>query len=204
MTKKGIERNRAFIDEHLSELAEVKEIGNAPDAYETSRYRSIITHGDFLRFKLVAEHGGIYFDMDTVFLRDLHPLTGIEFLYQWSDQRCATSAIMKVPEETAAALLARAHEIGDAYPMRLLRYSDETDRAVTANVTVLPSFVFDPCWIARDRHTYSFDDFFTREVRRPVSIEAAFPGSYAYQWHNLWDAEICSGSMGDHLRGLTS
>jgi hypothetical protein len=148
---------------------------------------------DGVRLLVLGRYGGIYFDMDTLFLHDLRPLTSAEFIYQWSDQPCGTNAISHFRQDSVAlrSLAERAISSGTCHPATLLRFDALT--ALPGDTCVLPSFVFDPLWIAHDTGAAigcfrSLNDFFTLDVEMPLS--AFFPHSYAYDWHNRWHVPI--------------
>jgi hypothetical protein len=153
---------------------------------------------DGLRLLVVARYGGIYFDMDTLFLRDLRPLTGEEFIYQWSNQPYGSNAISHFRRGSAAlwGLAERAVELRICGPAVLLRFSALTE--LPGDTWVLPSFVFDPLWIAHDTRVAigrfsTLHDFF--ELEMEMDLDLFFPGSYAYDWHNHWNVPIRPGTL---------
>lgn len=143
---------------------------------------------------VLAKYGGVYFDLDVLFLKDLRPLCNVEFFYQWSNRPWANSAVMHAyaGSSTLLALMERGRRIGTLRPARLLKFA-ELDSA-TDDVLVYPSFAFDPLWIAHDEnqvifeHCNQFDDFFAKTDR--VELSNFFPGAYAYHWHNQWNRSI--------------
>jgi Glycosyltransferase sugar-binding region containing DXD motif len=157
------------------------------------------------RFVTLYRHGGVYADMDTMFLRDLNALfhdgwAADEFCYRWSAHLpYANSAILalRAGSEIAHALLLRCREAGSCRPATVLRF-DETRRVP---LLVLPCVTFDPLWPHHDRQDryagapfQRFADFFRRfgwRMRRAPTIRSHqdfFPGAFAYHWHNCWGA----------------
>jgi len=157
------------------------------------------------RFVTLYRHGGVYVDMDTMFLRDLNALfqddwAGDEFCYRWSAHLpYANSAILalRAGSEVAHALLLRCVETRSCRPATVLRF--EETRQIP--LLVLPCAVFDPLWPrhdGQDRYPSApfrrFGDFFRRfgwRVRRAPTIRSHrdfFPGAFTYHWHNCWDA----------------
>jgi glycosyl transferase-like sugar-binding protein len=157
---------------------------------------------NLFRFVVLFKHGGIYADIDTMFLRDVHdlPSEADECCSRWSAHvEYANSAFLRLRQgsETARALLARSREIGSCRPRHLLRF----DEGPGFDLLVLPCALFDPLWPHNDRKDRyraapfdRFEDFFRRfgwRFRRQAGIRSHrdfFPGAFAYHWHNFWDA----------------
>lgn len=158
---------------------------------------------DIGRLLIQWKYGGIYFDLDVLFLRDLRPLTNVEFVYRWSNQPYGNSAVMhyRPQSPTIAALIRRGCALGTCYAPRLYQF-DAINPLVT-DLYVLPAFVFDPAWIAHDTqvpiNAYSTNvtDFFLRQD--PVTLETFYPSAYAYHWHNGWKRPITDGSIAGQL-----
>jgi hypothetical protein len=157
------------------------------------------------RFVTLHRHGGVYADMDTMFLRDLDALfqqssVTDEFCYRWSAHLpYANTAILalRAGSEVAHALLHRCAEIRSCRPATVLRFDDTRQLPLL----VLPCAAFDPLWPhhdGQDRYAGApyrrFADFFRRfgwRVRRAPTIRSHrdfFPGAFTYHWHNCWDA----------------
>jgi hypothetical protein len=165
-----------------------------------------ITHrrSNVCRLLLLYRYGGVYADMDTMFLRDTSTLLGerlghAEFCYQWSTVPVANTAVLRLHRgsETARALLERCAERGGARPHDLFRFDDEAFREL--DLLVLPCAFFDPAWMhvdGKDRLRGApfsrFEDFFRpfdwrfRPRRSIRSFRDFFPGAFTYHWHNQW------------------
>lgn len=162
------------------------------------------SRSDFFRHIVLFKHGGVYVDMDTMFLRDISPLLcneqfDSEFCYRWSaHQNYGSSAVMRLrrQSETGYTLLVRCREQGSCHPRRVLRFEDNIDM----ELTVLPCVFFDPLWPHYDhKDKYKsapfnrFEYFFRKfnwGFRRKRSIRSCrdfFPGAFTYHWHNFWD-----------------
>jgi hypothetical protein len=175
-------------------------LGQRPELYSGV---SPTARSDFFRFVVLYKYGGIYIDMDTIFLRDMSTLLldtryHSEFCYRWSAHMpYGTSAVLRLRQysETAHALLVRCGVAGSCHPKHVLRFEDNID------LLVLPCPFFDPLWSHHDRRdNYNdapfdrFEGFFRkfgwRFKRNPTvrSYRDFFPGAFAYHWHNFWDA----------------
>lgn len=158
---------------------------------------------DGLRLVVLGKYGGVYFDLDTLFLADLRPVCNVAFCYQWSNQPFASNAISHAPRDAAAvwALAERSIRLGTCHPAVLLRFADL--ERLPGDLLVFPSFAFDPVWIAHDTgetingYCNRFDDFFHHPA--PISLKDFFPGSYAYDWHNRWHEPILPRSLAGGL-----
>jgi hypothetical protein len=157
---------------------------------------------DVARLVILYRHGGIYSDLDAVFLRGLTPLLRLtgeaEFVFQWSAEPRATHAFCRVHRESAVsrALMARANAARSAHPAAMLDYGEPLPELL-----VLPSPFFSPLWLQVDGHGASrvapfrhFADFFRRfgwwfKADAGFSTpETFFPGAFTYHWHGLWRA----------------
>jgi hypothetical protein len=164
-----------------------------------------VRRSNLVRFVVLFKYGGLYADMDTLFLRDLAPLFQdsrfpAEFCYRWSAHRpYGNSAMLALGRgsPTAQALLMRCRRAGSCRPRDVLRFDDTPD----LDLMVLPCAFFDPLWPRHDRSDLGseapfdrFGDFFRRfgwRHPRPApapSLASFFPGAFTFHWHNQWDA----------------
>ena len=169
------------------------------------------SRSDFSRHVILYNYGGVYVDMDTMFLRDMNSLLrnklfDREFCYRWSaHQSYGNSAVLRIHQksEVGFKLLVRCREVGSCHPRIVLRFEDNTD----LDLTVLPCVFFDPLWPHHDhKDKYNsapfnrFDDFFRKfdwnftQNRNLRSYRDFFPGAFTYQWHNFWNAREYSES----------
>ncbi len=159
-------------------------------------------------FRLLAlyKYGGVYADMDVLFLRDVRGCCGADFCYQWSFYPWANNAVLSSVRESAAArfLVESSIRLGSAHARKLFKFS--VLRGCNGPLQVLPSFAFDPSWVAVDSGqpdnpfvNANHDEFFLRDA--PVAFERFFPESYAYHWHGRWASAINGNSLADRLLG---
>jgi hypothetical protein len=207
LTPGSAEENAAFLDALAMPSLRVKRLALPELAWGTllqSRPDVLLGHpvqytSDVVRTLVLAKHGGVYFDLDVLFLKDLRRLTAVEFFYGWSTQPYGNSALSHFRRESRniQALLRRGASLGTYHPKHLYRF-DFVQRTVDG-VYVLPSFVFDPAWIPHDTGTTindycnTFDDFF--RVERPMRMREFFPSSYTYHWHNRWELPLASNCI---------
>lgn len=157
---------------------------------------NLAAKGDYFRIISLYKYGGLYFDLDVVFLKDFTPLLkGHEFVYAWECQSYENSAILYLRKNSyitnylAKKLLKRKA----AMAWVLFDYKDEK----LANLRSYPYTFFDPLWgrYSEGMALSNFADFFKEfgdssdEKNNINSYKEFFPGAFAYHWRNSWDAK---------------
>jgi hypothetical protein len=135
---------------------------------------------DIVRFVALYLHGGVWFDLDVLFLRSFDSIHLKRFVSQWGTGDCGNAAVLK---------LEKGHDLIDKilrkytkpfYPTTTFKLENDLD------LTILPSTFFDILWrpveqIPEHIQFKTFDDFFKQtELNLPKEI-------YAYHWHNRWN-----------------
>ncbi|KAJ3550948.1 hypothetical protein NM688_g4964 [Phlebia brevispora] len=170
---------------------------------ESDYNRPSVKLSDLVRFVLCHRYGGVYVDMDTVFLRDWEELWNWDgaFAYRWSRLDRYNTAALRLHKGSALGtfLLRTAvrNEL-DFHPIRITRYLKD---AHMENLLMrLPSALFDSAWLnaeeyQRDRPAQPFferlDDFFMTPSKVAAAPEAMgfdgfFKGAFSYHYHNNW------------------
>jgi hypothetical protein len=158
------------------------------------KWRRLADVANAFRILVLGKYGGVYFDLDLLFLKDFRPLCNVEFFYQWSDQQYGNNAVLHFFKNSHNIwrLAQRSVELKNGRSPALLRFDDLSK--ILKDVYVFPSFLFDPIWIAHDRgirlnnYCNKFEEFFASEAS--TTLAEFFPGAYAYHWHNQWDVPI--------------
>lgn len=152
---------------------------------------------DGFRLLELYKRGGVYFDLDVMFLKDLSPvLAAGEFCYAWERQPYANNALLYFKKESPLnrAIAEKALRLETFRPWHLLEYGDRN----LSSCIVYPSAFFDPLWQKKQEEPgllHGFADFFTRPVTDgpayavPLEAQPFFPGVYAHHWHNQWRTE---------------
>lgn len=155
--------------------------------------RDLVKRCDAFRFLILYKYGGVYFDLDVMFLKNLGGLLNSEFCYAWETQPYANSAILnlKCKSDICMYLLQKSIVRGAASPWGIFIYSDP----LLKDLYILPCAFFDPIWQVPAPEESPFDNFskffkqfdgeFTNEFNI-YSYKKFFPGCYAYHWHNQW------------------
>jgi hypothetical protein len=100
---------------------------------------------DVVRICVLYKYGGLYFDLDNMFLRDIKPLFSYRnFVYSWEWHNYANSAIMYVesPQNDAITKVVENCIVNKTcHPNKIFKFSSEIP-----GMYVLPTYVFDPSW----------------------------------------------------------
>jgi len=178
-----IEEIKGTIWEDHSEIADVKY--NLPQ------------RSDAFRYLILNKYGGLYFDLDVLFLKDLGGLLNTEFCYAWENQPYANSAILNLKKKSNISnyLLKKSLIIKNVLPWNILDYTD-TD---LKDLYLLPSAFFDAIWLdwlgnaPENVPFYGFGGFFMpfsdiyKNRLNISSYKEFFPGCYTFHWHNQWN-----------------
>lgn len=154
--------------------------------------RSAITfYSDFVRTVLLYTQGGIWFDLDCLFLRSLEPLLrqfGTEIcLYRWQDLHYPNNAIyisLKPEDERMKENieLILDHSRGWGFQDAKITYSMPLD------ILVLPFNWFDPSWM-ENPYQFTCDQLF-EATETVYTLDTFFTGSFCYHWHNKWNVPV--------------
>jgi glycosyl transferase-like sugar-binding protein len=162
-----------------------------------------VHRSDVFRTIALYKYGGVYFDLDVLFLRNFLELFGVlpagEFCYQWSSQPYANTALLKLEKESSIAthLLSKSIKGLDFHPKQVLNFDDKE-----LNLLMLPCAFFDALWLHFDKKDISrrapfdaFEDFFRpRSADRLVEPAEFYRGCFAFHWHNQWRSEEYANS----------
>lgn len=153
---------------------------------------NVTLYSDYMRYVILYAFGGIYFDMDVLFLKDWAPLAHEHFMYRWERMPYANNAIICMPHPRSPimrSILERTRKFHSTYPLTILGEQYLTE----LGVRVYDCHLFDEGWL-----TESFDAFF--ESKRKEGSDMTFhPDAYAYHWHNRWNKMMEPGSLADTL-----
>ena len=161
----------------------------------TNQTKNLAFRADDFRIWTLHEYGGLYFDLDVMFLRDMiNLLMGSEFVYAWGNQTYANSAVIYLRRGSPVNeyIFRKTASRKAAQPWVLFNYSDKN----LVGLKLYSCSLFDAIWNCEkgDYIFDTFDGFFTannnisqQKISSPAEI---FPYSYCYHWHNHWKVEI--------------
>lgn len=122
----------------------------SPVASQPYYDRASVSESDFVRFVLCHRYGGVYLDVDVIFLRDWEELWGWQgaFAYRWSRLERYNTAVLRLHRRSAlgALLLRTAWRNGvEFHPIRVSAYLK--DAQMEALLVRAPVALFDPAWL---------------------------------------------------------
>jgi hypothetical protein len=163
-----------------------------------SQYADLPMRADTFRAIVLYKYGGIYFDLDMFFLRDISGLCKQDFFYYWEKQPFGNNALLFLNSNSNRMKFASTiTSLNTFCPWVVYNY----DNPNLSGFMVYPCTFFDPIWMitSKDKYDYpifEFKDFFTNQCT-VSSYKDFFPGAYAFHWHNRWDLAIVPGSFFD-------
>lgn len=158
--------------------------------------RILVALADDFRIIALYKYGGLYFDLDVMFVKDFHPLLmRDEFVYAWENQPFANNALIYLRQGSCLSnqIAKEMIKCKSSQPWRIFKYSNKSLSALM----VYPCAMFDPLWLGHEEWMpiKEFADFF-REFSDDFvkndniqSFRDFFPSIYAYHWHNQWKHE---------------
>lgn len=158
----------------------------------------VYSGGDIFRALILHKYGGVYVDMDSVFLRAFSPLFGAEFMYKWSFQPTAiSSAVMWLKKQSplSAELLRGILEL----PQGGTNWGCENNVRAHSKLKfrVFPCAFFNPEWqikLTPDQKArlsvpaVTFEPFIIHEFSHEM-----YTGSFTWHWHNRWESPVQPG-----------
>jgi hypothetical protein len=152
-------------------------------------------YSDVVRYVLLYDYGGVWFDLDCFFLRTLDPLF-CHFekeicVYQWENQFYPNGAVFISLEPKSEKMKQLIEFIlkrnrGWGFQEAQLTYDLPLD------LLVLPCSWFDAGWIENPENVV-FADFF-KSTDRLVDF-TFMKGSFCFHWHNQWNKLIEDSSI---------
>ena len=153
-------------------------------------------YSDVVRYLLLYNYGGIWFDLDCFILRSFDPIfynyENKICIYQWETQNYPNGAIYMSLIPKSEIMKSNIEYIinkncGWGFQEAILTYDLPLD------VLVLPCSWFDPSWITNP-YNINFDDFFINK-NKEYNFDNFFKGSFCYHWHNQWNKQIEDNSI---------
>lgn len=158
---------------------------------------SISFYSDVVRYLLLYNYGGIWFDLDCFILRSFDPLFynyGNEIcVYQWETQNYPNGAIYMCLTPKSEKMKKNIEFIiqrnrGWGFQEAHLNYGlSELD------MLVLPCSWFNGDWI-KNPYNIGIKNFFENTDKK-YDFTNFFTGSFCYHWHNMWNNPIHDNSI---------
>jgi hypothetical protein len=148
-------------------------------------------YADVVRYILLYNYGGIWFDLDCLILRSFDPIfSNYEndiCVYQWSDENYPNGAIYMSLESRSEKMKKNIEFIigrnrGWGFRESRLTYDLPLD------MLVLPCSWFDGSWI-KNPYIIGIGEIF-RHTDKKYDFDTFFKGGFCYHWHNRWNNKI--------------
>jgi hypothetical protein len=161
--------------------------------------KSLSFYSDVVRYLLLYNYGGVWFDLDCFILRNFDPIfSNFEneiCVYQWENQYYPNGAIYISLEPKSLKMKKNIEFIiernrGWGFQEAQLTYNLPLD------MLVLPCSWFDANWIDNPYNIErcNFDNFF-KNTDKQYNFDNFFNGSFCYHWHNNWNNTVEDNSI---------
>jgi hypothetical protein len=191
-------------NEEIGKYAEIKyfsleqEINNTVFIQNNNFYyrKTESFYSDLVRYLLLYNYGGCWFDLDIFFLRCFDPIfynfENEVCVYQWENQNYPNGAIYISLEKNSLKLRKVIEFIisrnrGWGFQEAQLTYDLPLD------MLVLPCSWFNGDWIDNP-YNIGTEKFF-EHTEKKYDFTNFFNGAFCYHWHNKWDKQIQENSI---------
>jgi hypothetical protein len=199
-----LENNKPNIyNTEIEKYAEIKYFFLNDEIFNTNYFttigyynRVLSFYSDVVRYLLLYNYGGIWFDLDCFILRSFDPIfynyENKICVYQWENQNYPNGAIYISLIPKSETMKNNIQYIinkncGWGFQEASLTYD------LSLDMFVLPCSWFDPSWIT-NTYNINFDDFFINK-NKEYNFDNFFKGSFCYHWHNQWNKQIEDNSI---------
>lgn len=153
-------------------------------------------YADFIRTLLLLKYGGIWFDLDILFLRNMDCI-----LNKYEKKICVVAWEKQKFPNNAFYMCLQKNNPDMIHNIKFIMNSNKGwgfhEASLTFDkdlrMTVLPCSWFDPAWIGNSLQI-SFDNFFSNNNKK-WNFTNFYPDSFAFHWHNRWKVDIHKNSI---------
>jgi hypothetical protein len=191
------------INEEISKYCEIKQFSLQTEKENTNFIekdfyynKALSLYSDVVRYLLLYNYGGCWFDLDCLFLRSFDPIfKNYEkevCVYTWENQNYPNGAIFISLEPKSAKMKNNINFIinrnrGWGFQEARLTFDLPLD------MLVLPCSWFDGSWI---QNPYNIGaSIFFKNTEKEYTFDKFFNGSFCYHWHNKWNKPIEENSI---------
>lgn len=166
---------------------------------------------DLLRLLVLHKYGGIWIDMDIIFLKDFKPLLGDEWLYQWGSETdfisqgcCGT--VMSLKKQSLLSKLFLEEILKSPISAETTVWGKDLFARVYKkhNFKILPSAFFNIEWLIGGHKLELCLKIQDCWFENPIDDEYLFDSCFAWHWHNSSNKNrtIVKGSKFDKLKNM--
>lgn len=156
---------------------------------------SVFIGGDLFRALILHKHGGVYVDMDSVFMRSFGSLFGAEFMYKWSFQKTLISSAVMYLRKGSPLSTELLRGILELKPGGT-HWGCQNNMRAFAKIPfrLFPAAFFNPEWqIQKTPEEQAAIPNFLEPFKVNDYTTNMYEGSFVWHWHNRWDADIEPG-----------
>jgi len=140
---------------------------------------------DLFRFIILNVYGGIYFDMDNVFLRNLNDIKIKRYLSQWGSSLGGNASILKLEKDHNLIEIIMKKVPMYFYPQGTFELDKPFD------ITIMHRSFFDPLWPEGiNIEPFNMLNDFFKKTNKIILRNNFFNGAFTYHWHNRWDMPV--------------
>lgn len=182
------------VDSEVRKYCEVREFSLRSEVEKTGLVsegfyynRALSFYSDVVRYMILYNYGGCWFDLDCFFLRSFDPLFSSHgesiCVYQWEQQNYPNGAIYvslepRSPKMAEVIRFIISRRRGWGFREARLTYD------LPLELLVLPCSWFDPGWLVDDPHGGCEGFFCHTSVKHDFG--SFHEGAFCYHWHNKW------------------
>lgn len=158
--------------------------------------KELAWYSDVVRYLLLYNYGGIWFDLDCLFLRNFDPLfynfKNEICAYKWITQQHPNGAIFISLEKKSEKMKQNIEFIinknkGWGFQEAFLTFD------LPMNLLILPCNWFDGGWLNNPYNIIRNDIFLYTDIK--YTFDNFFKGSFCFHWHNSWNCIIDNNSI---------
>ena len=158
--------------------------------------KSLSFYSDVVRYLLLYNYGGVWFDLDCFFLRRFDPIfynfENEICVYQWEKQNYPNGAIYVSLEPKCEKMKKNIEFIINRNLGWGFQEADLTFD-LPLDMLVLPCSWFNAVWI---NNPYNFgDENFLKSTDINYDFDNFFKGCFCYHWHNKWNYKLEDNSI---------
>lgn len=188
--------------EELVHLASSSPLHSCSNALRDSS--NVVAYSDLVRFVALYFYGGIYADVDMVFLKDMRSFHGHSFAFKWDlNVDYYNTAVMGLPRHSAVVPKIIAHFGGRCDPATFWPETINTALGCNGKIMICPDLIMMPTalfapvsapvanyqWQNNEEwnvRLHTTTDWFFNQPRMWDSLDHFYPGAYTFHWHNQW------------------
>jgi len=203
-----VEQNKVNeINEEIKKFAEIREFDYKKEISTTifndkkfDFKTKLSYYADLVRYILLLKYGGIWFDLDILFFRNIDPIlinySNSICVYRWEKENYPNNAFYISLNKNNPDMINNINFLINrnlGWGFQAHATEDNLTYDTNMSLLVLPCSWFDPSWIDNP-YSFKHDQFF-KPTSKIWTFDTFFPGAFCFHWHNQWDEDIAKTSV---------